>query len=496
MDLRKSQGISKSFSVKNYTCLLGDLFDWARRREDGIVNLNRMSILRKVQIPASAPCVRATSCLIFEVIGPEELSASWHPGPLPLTLPDGGRANTEARSTYFGARAAGSIYGRSDRLAPCRWHRFVEDSVERVGVVIAVELLRIPHYSKNFPSGNPPDIFDSTLTRYLCIFHVNIRRKEPIGSLAVAVKLDPTGAESAMRRQRYADIVGSGFRVGTATRRAISIALVTFRNRPSKLRNSPTRWPTAVGWLWSLASATAFDEYCPDANDPHLLDGIVYLSSSWRGLVLRDGIGFLGLVPDSGSKTNFLAWGEAYVRSLYTDVVALASLQRDALESFASRLSSIGGRFEKSQEFRDLVNEVTEFRNILWWETVTRHEVANSILAKLHAAHRTPQLFAQVVSDLDAFGRQVEAHAFENSTRAQMSVERRSRRFDRAAAVAAISFALPALAYSALSVPIKGITSGDKSIPLSIIIVIGLGAFLAGAVAGAIGGRWLSGGDS
>jgi hypothetical protein len=208
--------------------------------------------------------------------------------------------------------------------------------------------------------------------------------------------------------------------------------------------------------------------------------------------VLRDGIGFLGLVPDSGDNASFFAWGETYVRTLYTDTALLATLERDALDNFANRLARIGDRFEKSAAFRQLVNEVTEFRNVFWWESVTRHGNANTILEHLHTAHRTPRLFTRVVEDLDAFRQQVEAQALEASVQIQELEEKRSRRFDHAASIAAIAFALPALVFTALALPVQGVTSDGHDIPGWIVIAIGLSALITGAIAGAAGGRWVS----
>ena len=55
-----------------------------------------------------------------------------------------------------------------------------------------------------------------------------------------------------------------------------------------------------------------------------------------------------------------------------------------------------------------------------------------------------PRLFTRVVADLDAFRPQVETQALKKSFLVQVAEERRSRRFEHAAAVAAIAFAVPA----------------------------------------------------
>jgi hypothetical protein len=170
----------------------------------------------------------------------------------------------------------------------------------------------------------------------------------------------------------------------------------------------------------------------------------------------------------------------------------LAALERAALDDFANRLAHIGNRFEKSQEFRRLVNEVTEFRNVFWWENVTRHGNANIILEQLHAAHRTPRLFTRVIADLEAFRQQVEAQALEASVQVQVNEEKRSRSFEHAASVAVVTVTLPALVFTALALPIQGVTAKGHDLPGWLILAIGLGSMLLGAIAGAAGSRWIS----
>lgn len=135
---------------------------------------------------------------------------------------------------------------------------------------------------------------------------------------------------------------------------------------------------------------------------------------------------------------------------------------------------------------------MTEFRNVLWWEDVTRHGNENTILEQLHAAHRTPRLFARVVTDPEAFRQQVEAQALEKSVQIQELEENRSRRFEHTASVAAVAITLPALVFTALALPVHGITSDGHDLSGWLVIAIGLGSALAGAIAGAAGGRWIS----
>lgn len=448
---------------------------------------------RHVHPARQARWSRAIACVCFEVSGPRVPSGEWHPGPLPVELPDGRCADRSARATYFQARAADSLYGAQDGTAPSRWHRAVDGVSAGDDMLLGIELLAFPHFATLADGIQQPGVPADATSRYLCALHLSLNLKDPLASLAAAVHLNPDDETCTQRRVLYAELIGDGFQIPRTVRRALSVSMIMPGAQlwPPPL-GTPRQWTAADGWLWSAASATPLQRFRPDPEDPHVLDGLVYLSSSWRALVLRDGIGFVGLVPDAGEESSFFDWGASYVRSLYTDVALLAALERDALDGFANQLAHIGNRFEKSLEFRLLVNEVTEFRNVFWWENVTRHGNANRILEKLHAAHRTPQLFGRVVSDLDAFRQLVEAQALEKSVEVQEMEENRSRRFEHAASVAAIAITLPALVFTALALPVRGITSDGHDLPGWLVLAIGAGFALIGAIAGAAGGRWIS----
>ena len=58
--------------------------------------------------------------------------------------------------------------------------------------------------------------------------------------------------------------------------------------------------------------------------------------------------------------------------------------------------------------------------------------------------------------------------------------------------VAAVAVTLPALIFTALALPIQGITSDGHNLPAWLIVALGLGSVLIGAIAGAAGARWIS----
>jgi hypothetical protein len=101
----------------------------------------------------------------------------------------------------------------------------------------------------------------------------------------------------------------------------------------------------------------------------------------------------------------------------------------------------------------------------------------------------TPRLFTGVIADLEAFRQQVEAQALEMSVQVQVREEKRSRSFDHAALV---TVTFPALVFTALALPIQGVTTKGHDLPGWLILAIGLGSMLLGAIAGAAGSRWIS----
>ena len=428
---------------------------------------------------------RELACICFEVTG-DAPKTTWSHGPMPWELPDGKLADGKSRLTYFQARAAEALYGSEDGHIVSRWHRRSDERCDTTGFTVrGLELVKFREYAQ-------PDrtLMSRDAYRYLAIVHLDLHdSNHPIELLHSLVNLNPDDKLGVASRELYLSLLGSGYNIPASTRRAFSISMFTFSQiPPPALPGAPERWSSVTSWLWASSTATSLMRYCPDADDPSLLDGLVYLSASWRALVVRDGMGFVGLIPDPPAQgANFFSWAEVYVRSIYSDVAVLAFLQRDALNGFADRLGAIGDRFEKSGSFKALVNNVTEFRNVLWWEDVTLHGAANQLLDRLHSAHRTPTLFSRIVSDLDAFRQQVEAQALEASVAVQVLEEKRARQFDRFASIAAISFAVPALTFAALALPIRGFTAGTDDLSPWVVATIGVCSVLFGTLLGTIG---------
>jgi hypothetical protein len=146
----------------------------------------------------------------------------------------------------------------------------------------------------------------------------------------------------------------------------------------------------------------------PDPEDPRLLDGIVHLSAAWGALVLRDGAAFVAM-PDATDDVFLATLAPVYVRSIYVDALLLGVLQERALNSFANRLALLDSRHARAAEIPALETELTQFRNVLWWQHITTQGPGNEIIMRYQAQHRLPALLEQIVWEFSDYSRQVES---------------------------------------------------------------------------------------
>lgn len=64
-----------------------------------------------------------------------------------------------------------------------------------------------------------------------------------------------------------------------------------------------------------------------------------------------------------------------YVRSIYTDVLILASLQRYQLRDIVNELADLTDPEVGRQALLQVERQFARFRNDLWWQHVTQHAV-------------------------------------------------------------------------------------------------------------------------
>jgi hypothetical protein len=147
----------------------------------------------------------------------------------------------------------------------------------------------------------------------------------------------------------------------------------------------------------------------PDPDDPTLDPGFVYLSSSWRALVLRSGVSFVGSEKAPTSDAFLEEMAPLYAQTIYLDAILLGLLQDRGLNQFAERLSRLDERSERHAEIPGLEDDLTLFRNTLWWQHITHAGPANSLLIAYQDQRRLPALLDQIVAEFSEYARQVDA---------------------------------------------------------------------------------------
>lgn len=307
--------------------------------------------------------------------------SGWSGGPLPLER-NKIVASTKNRSTFFHARVAKELYG--DAEGRVRVHRQARDDEYLAGLeVLAVELLKMPGLGSR-----------------------------PCGFVAVHLELggDPVTALSRVRQLRGGefvaggglDLLTDGLATAPGTVRTSTVSLVTYSAQlpAPPFGSGYTKWSDVEQHLYQLATATPATEVSPDpgSTPPPSTE----MSRTWRAMVVRNGIAFLGQVPDDGGEPFFSnGSAELYVRSLYTDVLLLGLMQNVALDELAEALVEDGGpHVSRVETLRDLESRLNQFRMRLWWQHLTAHGAANDLVRAYQAQHHLAELLAQVIADL------------------------------------------------------------------------------------------------
>lgn len=313
--------------------------------------------------------------------------SGWKPGPLPLPFvayEQRGRtemrfADREARSTYFYPRVAKLLYGGEG--AETRWHLDLTGAPVLVGAstAIAAEIVTVPL-----------EVRPATM---LCIVHLHLPANDPIGALDEVVHV---AAETAPLRLFLKDQLNTGITVAHGVRRARSLALQRHVHQPLTAAEPQTLEVATFERLWLLASATPRARFQLDPQQPKPVT--TPMSASWRCLVLRDGIGFVGLTEQA--EDTFLRDAAAvHVRSLYLDVLLIGEFQRIGFHDLAEKMSEVNWA-DGSNRLRTFERRMSTIRNAVWGFHLTQHAIADSILNAYQAQHRLPELLEEVQVEL------------------------------------------------------------------------------------------------
>lgn len=325
---------------------------------------------------------RQALVVVYEARFPD--APTWTPGPLVLRHQQV-RSTTEARSEYYSDKAARVLYGGAD--GPRRWHDASRSHVGDVEV-LGVEALRV---------SDEPDSCG------VVAIHLRPRRERLISVLrAIAGRkgAPPVGFDPQSIVDGQAKIEPGG--------RPYTICFVTpARQGLPRLYQQPRywRWPATHQWLWTLASRTTLADYPPDPKNLEPADSeIIRLSVDWHAVVLRDGMGVVGIRPEEGPSDPFFGYAELYLRTIYLDAVLLGLLQRQTITRLEGQMATTLDS-SPSATMAELEREIGLFRRRLWAQHLTTHGIPNRILAAYQRQHELRERFDQILTEISDFNR-------------------------------------------------------------------------------------------
>ena len=153
------------------------------------------------------------------------------------------------------------------------------------------------------------------------------------------------------------------------------------------------------------ASRTSLADYPPDPqNLEPANDEIIRLSVDWHAVVLRDGMGVVGMRPDQGRDDAFFGYAELYLRSIYLDAILLGMLQQQGLTHLEERMAAALDS-SLSATMSELEREVSSFRRRLWAQHLTPHGAPNQLLSAYQRQHALRERFEQILTEISDFNR-------------------------------------------------------------------------------------------
>lgn len=326
--------------------------------------------------------MRQAIVVIYEARFPT--TPTWTAGPLILRH-DRVSSTVEARGGYFSAKAARVLYG--DIEHPTRWHDSSRRTVADMEIT-GIEALR---------TSDQPDACG------LVAIHIRPCRGlpiEPLRSLAGRRGALPPSFDPQKLVDGQAEI--------EPDRRPFTVSFVTPARQglPRLYRQARYwRWPPTHQWLWALASRTNVDDYPPDPKNLEPADSdVIRLSSDWHAVVLRDGMGVVGVRADQGRGDPFFGYAELYLRTIYLDAILLGLLQKQGLTQLEERLTAA---FDTSMSaaMARLEQDVSSFRHRLWAQHLTPHGTPNRLLVAYQGQHSLRERFDQILTEISDYNR-------------------------------------------------------------------------------------------
>ena len=207
-------------------------------------------------------------------------------------------------------------------------------------------------------------------------------------------------------------IVSPWARVLSSHRRAQHVSLVT-----SSAEIMPDTPLTKVGDkinghnLW-LTSLIASGRYGPDVDMMTGAGVFVAMSNRIRGLVGRNGIGLVGLLPDNGESSGEQGFDygglEFFAEGLYTDTLLLAQLQRVLLGELRDELTDAMSRGATKDDLQKLERRLLEFRRQYWRTDFAPQGSQDDFLVAYHSTNSLPGQLDEFASQLSEYASQVQ----------------------------------------------------------------------------------------
>jgi hypothetical protein len=334
------------------------------------------------------------------VVAPVDLLElpAWEQGPLPVTT-DGVAATAELRRGYFNERSATALYG------PGRLHRQMasehgqRQSYDRFDVA-GVELFAVP------TGGDRRNA--------LLAVHGELRA-DGLALVETLARVADLGTGVSAPRSFLDDLLEGCGTVMSGLKRATTMTLATpaagVLEAPLE-SSSYDAWGAELQWLWMLASTTSPDDYLPAPEyRADLLRSLIHLSARWQALVLRDGAAFLGSGADMSSTYRLSTDAEFHFRTLYLDALLVAQAQRLQLTRIADELAALADPISNPAPLLRLERQLTEFRNIYWWQHLGQQWHANQLLHAYQITHGITELFEQINDELGDYSRKAQTAA-------------------------------------------------------------------------------------
>jgi hypothetical protein len=427
---------------------------------------------------------RGTVSIMFCPTDSEVICKGAEAGPIAIPWAEGGYTDAEARGRYFEDRAQRVLYGVSADsgagLATSRCSWTFEKSVDKGYEIEGLELLSVA-------VGSLPKM-------WLAVVHVRSQDVDglidlyddlvvPTGSAAGYDATTDT-ALSISVAHLLAERSTTAWTPVDGGRRQSSAMHVTPRVNPDSDSVSPEEllWRAA-----SLLSAPRFpwtSHLQIDSPNPDSL------SADWQMQVLRDGAGFIWEAADESDPKSFHAASVTLVRSIYTDILILAFIQRSFLDLFSNELSCMDPDLVEGTGFRNLLRGALTFRNQIWWEDITRAALGARIFSRAQEQLATSRLFDRLTSDLSEFRSTVTLQELSALRVAETKREEHFRSFERKVKIFASIAVSLSLLFAILSVDIYNIDSlgwidqDDEGLPWQLVLSMTVAvAALSGLVA-------------